>query len=225
MSNKNFVGGKEASKIIGVHQRTLYLWEKKKLIETIRTPGGKRLYNIEKYIKEQECENENKLNNYICEDLDSLDKISGKLNICYVRVSSNGQKDDLERQKEQMIKNFPNYKIIEDIGSGLNLNKRGIKKIITLAIDGKINEVVVAYRDRLTRFGFELIEELIKKYSNGKIKVLNEKEQIEPEEELIKDMMSIMNVYVAKMNGLRKYNKIKKTEDNIIKPFTNKKNI
>jgi predicted site-specific integrase-resolvase len=225
MSNKNFVGGKEASKIIGVHQRTLYLWEKKKLIETIRTPGGKRLYNIEKYIKEQECENENKLNNYICEDLDSLDKISGKLNICYVRVSSNGQKDDLERQKEQMIKNFPNYKIIEDIGSGLNLNKRGIKKIITLAIDGKINEVVIAYRDRLTRFGFELIEELIKKYSNGKIKVLNEKEQIEPEEELIKDMMSIMNVYVAKMNGLRKYNKIKKTEDNIIKPFTNKKNI
>jgi len=225
MSNKSFVGGKEASKIIGVHQRTLYLWEKKKLIETIRTPGGKRLYNIEKYIKEQECENENKLNNYICEDLDSLDKISGKLNICYVRVSSNGQKDDLERQKEQMIKNFPNYKIIEDIGSGLNLNKRGIKKIITLAIDGKINEVVVAYRDRLTRFGFELIEELIKKYSNGKIKVLNEKEQIEPEEELIKDMMSIMNVYVAKMNGLRKYNKIKKTEDNIIKPFTNKKNI
>jgi len=225
MSNKNFVGGKEASKIIGVHQRTLYLWEKKKLIETIRTPGGKRLYNIEKYIKEQECENENKLNNYICEDLDSLDKISGKLNICYVRVSSNGQKDDLERQKEQMIKNFPNYKIIEDIGSGLNLNKRGIKKIITLAIDGKINEVVVAYRDRLTRFGFELIEELIKKYSNGKIKVLNEKEQIEPEEELIKDMMSIMNVYVAKMNGLRKYNKIKKTENNIIKPLTNKKNI
>jgi putative resolvase len=225
MSNKNFVGGKEASKIIGVHQRTLYLWEKKKIIETIRTPGGKRLYNIEKYIKEQECENENKLNNYICEDLDSLDKISGKLNICYVRVSSNGQKDDLERQKEQMIKNFPNYKIIEDIGSGLNLNKRGIKKIITLAIDGKINELIVAYRDRLTRFGFELIEELIKKYSNGKIKVLNEKEQIEPEEELIKDMMSIMNVYVAKMNGLRKYNKIKKIEDNIIKPFTNKKNI
>jgi len=207
VDRKKFVGGKEASKIIGVHQRTLYLWDEKKLIETIRTPGGKRLYNVEKYIKEQECENENKLNNYICEDLDSLDKISGKLNICYVRVSSNGQKDDLERQKEQMIKKYPNHKVIEDIGSGLNLNKRGIKKIITLAIDGKINELVVAYRDRLTRFGFELIEELIKKYSNGNIKILNEKEQIEPEEELVKDVMSIMNVYVAKMNGLRKYNK------------------
>ena len=62
----------------------------------------------------------------------------------------------------------------------------------------------------MTRFGFELIEELIQKYSNGKIKILNEKELIEPEEELVKDVMSILNVYVAKMNGLRKYNKIKK---------------
>jgi predicted site-specific integrase-resolvase len=207
VDRKKFVGGKEASKIIGVHQRTLYLWDEKKLIETIRTPGGKRLYNVEKYIKEQECEKENKKNNDVCEKLDELDKIEGKLNICYVRVSSNSQKDDLERQKEQMIKKYPNHKVIEDIGSGLNLNKRGIKKIITLAIDGKINELVVAYRDRLTRFGFELIEELIKKYSNGNIKILNEKEQIEPEEELVKDVMSIMNVYVAKMNGLRKYNK------------------
>jgi putative resolvase len=207
VDRKKFVGGKEASKIIGVHQRTLYLWDDKKLIETIRTPGGKRLYNVEKYIKEQECEKENKKNNDVCEKLDELDKIEGKLNICYVRVSSNSQKDDLERQKEQMIKKYPNHKVIEDIGSGLNLNKRGIKKIITLAIDGKINELVVAYRDRLTRFGFELIEELIKKYSNGNIKILNEKEQIEPEEELVKDVMSIMNVYVAKMNGLRKYNK------------------
>jgi putative resolvase len=158
VDRKKFVGGKEASKIIGVHQRTLYLWDEKKLIETIRTPGGKRLYNVEKYIKEQECEKENKKNNDVCEKLDELDKIEGKLNVCYVRVSSNSQKDDLERQKEQMIKKYPNHKVIEDIGSGLNLNKRGIKKIITLAIDGKINELVVAYRDRLTRFGFELIE-------------------------------------------------------------------
>jgi predicted site-specific integrase-resolvase len=207
IDRKKFVGGKEASKIIGVHQRTLYIWDEKNLIETIRTPGGKRLYNVEKYIKEQECEKENKINNEVCENLDDLDKIEGKLNICYVRVSSLSQKDDLERQKTQMVKLYPNHKIIEDIGSGLNLNKRGIKKVITLAIDGKINELVVAYRDRLTRFGFELIEELISKYSKGKIKILNEKEHIEPEEELVKDVMSIMNVYVAKMNGLRKYNK------------------
>ena len=207
-----FVGGKKASEIIGVHQRTLYLWEKKGLIKTIRTTGGKRLYDVEKYIKEQICEDENKNKNTIsCNNLDELDKEKEKLNICYVRVSSNGQKDDLERQKNLMVKLYPNHKIIEDIGSGLNLNKRGIKKIINLAIDGKINEVIVAYKDRLTRFGFELIEELIQKYSKGKIVILNEKEQIEPEEELVKDVMSILNVYIAKMNGLRKYNKVNKS--------------
>ena len=207
-----FVGGKKASEIIGVHQRTLYLWEEKGLIETIRTTGGKRLYNVEKYLKEKICNEENKNNNTVlCNNLDELDKENGKLNICYVRVSSNGQKDDLERQKNQMVKLYPKHKIIEDIGTGLNLNKRGIKKIINLAIGGKINELVVAYRDRLTRFGFELIEELIQKYSKGKIIILNEKDAIEPEEELVKDVMSILNVYVAKMNGLRKYNKVNRS--------------
>jgi predicted site-specific integrase-resolvase len=196
--NSDFVKGQKAAEILGVHQRTLYLWEEKGLIETIRTPSNHRLYNVKKYLDNLKCENK------ACENLEELNN-KEKLNICYVRVSSNGQKDDLERQKEQMVNKYPNHVLIEDIGSGLNLNKRGIKKIIKLAIEGKINELVVAYRDRLTRFGFELIEELIEEYSGGKIIILNEKEKIEPEEELVKDIMAIMNVYVIKMNGLRKY--------------------
>lgn len=199
---ENYKGGKETAKILGVHQRTLYLWEAKGLIETIRTPGNKRLYNVVRFLEDKKCKNN------VCENLDELDN-KEKLKICYVRVSSNNQKDDLERQKKLMIEKYPNYIIVEDIGSGLNLNKRGIKKIIHLAIAGKISELVVAYRDRLTRFGYELIEELIIKYSKGKITVLSENEKLEPEEEVIKDMMAIMNVYVAKMNGLRKYKKLK----------------
>jgi len=99
--------------------------------------------------------------------------------------------------------------MIEDIGSGLNLNKRGIRKIIELAIEGKINKLVIAHKDRLVRFGYELIEDLIKKYSNGTIEIINEiKEDIKkPEEELVNDVLQIMNVYVAKMNGLRRYKK------------------
>jgi len=204
MNTANYIGGKEASEILGVHQRTLYNWETNGLIETIRTSGNKRLYNVNKFIQNKKC------TDTICTNLDDLDK-KEKLNICYVRVSSNNQKDDLMRQKTQMQQLYPSYIIIEEIGSGLNLNKKGIKKIIKLAIAGKINELVVAYRDRLTRFGFELIEELIKDYSKGKIIILNEKDKIEPEEELVKDIMSIMNVYVAKMNGLRKY-RIKETK-------------
>ena len=98
-----------------------------------------------------------------------------KLKIAYVRVSTNGQKDDLERQIKYMKKKYPNHKVIEDIGSGINFNRKGLRKIIKLAIEGKIKELVVAYKDRLTRFGFELIEDLIKEYSNGKIIILNKK--------------------------------------------------
>ena len=199
---ENYKGGKETAKLLGVHQRTLYLWEAKGIIETIRIPGNKRLYNVVRFLEDKKCKNN------VCENLDELDN-KEKLKICYVRVSSNNQKDDLERQKKLMIEKYPNYIIIEDVGSGLNLNKRGIKKIIHLAIAGKITELVIAYRDRLTRFGYELIEELIIKYSKGKITVLSENEKLEPEEEVIKDMMAIMNVYVAKMNGLRKYKKLK----------------
>ena len=104
-----FVGGKKARELIGVHQRTQYIGEEKGLIKTIRTTGGKRLYNVEKYLKEKICEDEN---TGLCDNLYDLDKKKEKLNICYVRVLSNGQKDDLERQKNQMVKLYPRHKII-----------------------------------------------------------------------------------------------------------------
>ncbi len=162
----------------------------------IRTPGGKRLYNVDKYIKDQTT---NKIYN------DDNEEELNKLKIIYVRVSSMSQKNDLERQKIYMQKRYPGYLLIEDIGSGLNFNRRGLRKIIKYAISGKIEELVVAYKDRLARFGFELIEDLIKEYSNGRIIILNKNKDLEPEEELVKDMLQIMNIFTAKMNGLRKY--------------------
>lgn len=197
MCDKEYLGGKQASEVLGVHQRTLYLWENKKKIETIRTPGGKRLYNVNKFLNEnQNYIKNNGLNNNINND---------KKNICYIRVSSLNQADDLEHQRLLMTKLYPKYEIIEDIGSGLNLNKRGIKRIIKLGIEGKINEVVVAYKDRLTRFGFELLENLISEYSGGRIIILNKQKELKPEEELVLDVMALMNVYIAKLNGLRRY--------------------
>ena len=74
-----------------------------------------------------------------------------------------------------MKKLYPDYNIIEDVGSGINFNRKGVRKIIDLAISGKINKIVVAYKDRLTRFGFELIEDMVKKYSNGTIEIINKK--------------------------------------------------
>jgi len=165
----------------------------------------KRFYNVEKYLESRglKCAILNK-NEIKCSNLDELDE-KEKISICYARVSSIGQKDDLERQKEQLKTKYPSYDLIEDIGSGINLTKRGILKIINLVIEGKIKELVITYKDRLARFGYELIEHIIKKYSNGKITIINENEHVEPEEEMVKDVLQIMNVFVAKMNGRRKY--------------------
>ena len=206
--DNKYVGGKQACEILGVHMQTLYNWEKSGKIEIIRhSEKGKRFYNVEKYLNE----NKQKTNNDIKKEEENIDLVNDdkKKNICYVRVSTVGQKDDLERQKEYMKKKYKKYEIIEDIGSGINFNRRGLRKIIDLSIEGKINKLVVAHKDRLTRFGFELIEDLIKKYSNGTIILDDEKEsKKEPKEELVEDVLQILNVYTAKMNGLRKYKKI-----------------
>lgn len=191
---------KKATEILGVHYRTLYVWEKNGKIDTIRTPGGKRLYNVKKYLESIKKFSNTKI---IKEEIKDNDI---RKNICYCRVSSHGQKDDLYRQIEFMKEKYPDHEIIKDIGSGLNYNRVGLRKIIDLAIENKINEVVVAYKDRLTRFGFELIEYIINKFSNGKI-IVHDKIELSPEEEMMRDLLQVMNVFNAKMNGIRKYKK------------------
>ena len=201
MDKTRYVTPKKACSILGVHFKTLYNWEKNKQIETIRTPGGKRLYNVGKYIS-------NNIN------INPVDK--HRLKICYCRVSSYSQKDDLKRQVEYMQKKYPTYEIIKDIGSGLNFKRKGLTKLIDYAISGEIDEVIIAYKDRLCRFGFELIEHIITEYSNGQIIILNEV-NLSPNEEMTKDLVSIINIFSARINGLRKYKKKVKNLNNEIK--------
>lgn len=198
----NWLKGKKAAEALGVHQRTLYQWEEKGIIEVKRTPGGMRLYNVKKF------------NDTYNEQIDEQDDIDVEQDyyICYCRVSSQSQKDDLQRQINVLRLNYPDYTFISDIGSGLNLNKRGIRKIIDLAIAGKVKHLVVAYKDRLARFGFDLIKSFIEDYSNGELTVLYENENIDAETEITQDIMSILNVYMAKINGLRKYKAKKKVK-------------
>jgi len=200
---EEYVGGQEASKILGVHQRTLYQWDKKKIIETIRTQGGKRLYNVKKYLKSLEKNTSNivHVNNPIINDKLHNNK---KNNYIYARVSSQGQKEDLERQIKLLKTAYPNYILISDIGSGINMNRKGLRKIIDESIKGYVNEVVIVYKDRLCRFGYELVEDIIDKYSSGKIIILEKKDKKEMKEELVDDVLQIMNIFVAKINGMRK---------------------
>jgi putative resolvase len=199
MNEFKYVSKRETLKQLGISASTLIRMVEENQIEYIKTQGGHRKYNVSKYI------NDNKTK--IKEEVNDVDTDEEKQNICYVRVSTANQKDDLERQKEYMMKKYPKFRMIEDVGSGINFNRKGLRKIIKMAIAGKINKLVVAYKDRLTRFGFELIEDLINEYSNGKIIIENEKEDKEPKEELVDDVLQILNVYTAKINGLRKYKK------------------
>lgn len=189
MNINKYVTPKKACIVLGVHYKTLYNWEKDGKIESIRTPGGKRLYNIDKYI----ASNIN---------VKEISKI--RVKICYCRVSTYGQNNDLKRQIEYMKSKYPTHIIIKDIGSALNFKRKGLRKIIDYAINGELEEVVIAYKDRLCRFGFELIEYLIETYSNGKIIVLNNV-NTSPNEELTKDLVSIINIFSARLNGMRKY--------------------
>jgi predicted site-specific integrase-resolvase len=206
---EEFLPSKKVCEILGVHPRSLYVWEAKKIIETIRTPGGKRLYNVKKYLLEQERNIEkNKINFKNIKNKDQIeDIINNKQKIIYARVSSLGQVDDLTRQINKLQNAYPEYLLIKDIGSGMNMNRKGLRKIIDLAIKGMLDEVVIVHKDRLCRFGYELITDLITKYSNGKITIMESKEDKEPKEELVEDVLQIMNIFVAKFNGMRKYTK------------------
>ena len=135
--------------------------------------------------------------------------------ICYCRVSTPSQKEDLERQVEYFQAEFPNHEIIKDTGSGLNFKRKGFNAILDSAIRGDISEVVVTHKDRLCRFGFELIERVIAS-GNGKILVLNQ-EKTSPEKELVDDLLSIITVFSARLYGLRSHQlkrKIKESAEN-----------
>jgi predicted site-specific integrase-resolvase len=120
-------------------------------------------------------------------------------------VSSRGQSDDLKSQIEFLKLKFPNYDVISDIGSGLNYKRRGTRKILDTCLDGTIGKIVVTYKDRLCRFGFDLFEYIVKQ-AGGEIVVLNSTES-SPQEEMVKDLTSIIHVFSCRLYGLRKYKK------------------
>ena len=206
---ENYLKSKKASQILGVTTQTLNNWDKNGKIKTIRTGGNARRFNVKEYLlKSGFSDNEvNKMLNIKISTINNEKKIEpSRRKICYCRVSTHSQKDDLNRQINYMKKKYPNYEIIKDVASGINFKRKGLLKIIDYCVKGELEELVVAYKDRLTRFGYEIIETLIEKYSNGKITVLKSCNE-SPQEELTKDLVSIINVFSAKLNGMRKYDK------------------
>ena len=188
----------EACDILGVKEGVLRKWADSGKIDSIRTPGGMRLFNLSSINPKLKTKEKN-------------------INILYSRVSSYKQKDDLERQKEYLRQNIPDkysrcqFDDVSDIGSGLNFKRQGLLRILGLIKEGKVSTIVVASRDRMARFGFELIEWLC--FEFGTELVVLDNEDSTPETELSKDLMSIVQIYCCRWNGKRRYKtKNKKSE-------------
>jgi putative resolvase len=132
----------------------------------------------------------------------------------YARVSSNTQKEDLERQVESLklwvARNFPNakYAVVTDIASGLKEDRRGLRKLVEMAKRREIDAVVLAYRDRLTR-GFEYSKEPFRAYG-AEVYVAFQEESKDYVQELVEDFVELVTSLAARIYGKRsrKYEKI-----------------
>jgi predicted site-specific integrase-resolvase len=150
--------------------------------------------------------------------LDKNEQSLQKQNFIYARVSTKKQMDDLSRQIEFLRRpEYSEYILIEDIGSGINFKRKGLSTILDSCLQNNIGEIVIAHRDRLCRFGFELIESLVTK-AGGKITVLNNTEEKTCEQELTEDLLSIIHVFSCRQMGKRSYSsrKTKIDQDKII---------
>lgn len=184
----------DASKKLGISIQTLRKWIDEDKIPHRTTPGGHRMVDIESYL-----EGKTKIN------IISPNKKREK--VFYCRVSSNKQKDDLERQIELARKIYPEHKIIKDIGSGINWKRRGLVSLLERVSRGEIEEIIVFHRDILARFGFELIETICK-FQSTNIMVHGKTEKSEyqsSEKELSEDLMAIITVYACRQMGERRY--------------------
>lgn len=184
----NFLPGRQAAEKLGLHQNTLRKYADQGLIQAVRTPSGQRRYDVESY----------------------LGAVSDQKVVCYCRVSSPGQKDDLARQVSYMVDHFPSAEIVKDVGSALNYKRKGLKSLLGRCLRGEKLKIVVAHRDRLVRFGFDLIDWIVTELG-GSIMVLNEVVR-EPEQELTEDLLTIIHVFSCRLYGLRNY-KSKKDKD------------
>ena len=184
------------SKLVGKSIQTLRLWDSQGKLKTHHVTEGRHRYYSEQQINQV---------------LQLPLVIKDKKVIGYCRVSSNKQKNDLERQienvKTYMIAKGYSFQIISDIGSGINYNKKGLNQLIDMITNSEVEKIVILYKDRLLRFGFEIVENLCNKYGTA-IEIIDNTEKTE-EQELVVDLIQIVKAFSYGLQGKRA-NKAKK---------------
>jgi predicted site-specific integrase-resolvase len=194
--NDRFVKIGEAAKILGVNPQTLRRWEDDGVIKPFkRTPKSTRLYSLQELLGTKDL---------------------SYPTIAYARVSSNDQKEDLERQHAVLEafcnKNGWQTEIIRDLGSGMNYNNKGLLRLLERIVHGQMSRLVLTHKDRLLRFGGDLIFRICE-LQGIEIVIINKGEQPSFEEELTGDVMEIMTVFCAKLYGRRSHKSKKLAKD------------
>ncbi|NJR31661.1 MAG: IS607 family transposase [Chamaesiphon sp. CSU_1_12] len=185
----------EAATLLGVTVRTLHRWELDGKIKSTRTVGGHRRYDITDLIG---------------------DKTGSQLTVGYARVSSHDQKDDLTRQvlvlESYCAKNGWGFEIIQDLGSGMNYKKKGLIRLIKLITSYQVERLVLTHKDRLLRFGSDLIFSLCEQFGTEVI-IINRSDDSTFEEDLASDVLEIITVFSARLYGSRSHKNKKIVEE------------
>lgn len=182
----------QAAQLFGVHEQTIRQWANAGKLQYFRTPTGQRriVTNDTRTVATDEPQQQHKTK-------------EGRYKAVYCRVSSSKQKDDLQRQIQHMSSLYPEHRVYSDIGSGINFKRKALVALLDDALGGLVEEVVVASRDRLCRFAFELFEWLFQR-GGTKITVLQQGDGT-PESELAEDVLSVIQVFCCRRNGKRRY--------------------
>jgi predicted site-specific integrase-resolvase len=188
--SRKMVSIQEAAEFLGVSPQTLRRWEREgRLLPDERTPGGQRRYDLVRLRPELFHTPEPQ-----------------RRTIAYARVSSHDQKDDLERQKQVLelycARQGWTFEVIADLGSGMNYQKKGLKRLLDAIIDGQVGRLVITHKDRLLRFGAELVFAICEA-KNIEVVILNQGEETTFEEDLAKDVLEIITVFSARLYGSR----------------------
>ena len=181
----------EAAKELGVSIDTLRRWEAAGKIEVERTPNGHRRYDLAKL-----------------RGIVPRKTTAARLTLCYARVSSHDQKDDLKRQVALLdsycVANGWNYEVIQYLGSRLNDHKRGLRLLVRRICQGDVGCLVLTHKDRLLRFGSELAFSL-REHFGTEVVIINASQESAFKEELVEDVLEIITVFSARFYGSRSH--------------------
>ncbi|NET42409.1 IS607 family transposase [Okeania sp. SIO2B3] len=177
----------EAAELLGVSTKTIRRWEAQGRLNSIRTAGGHRRFTVSDLIG---------------------NKQDNSLTVAYARVSSHDQKDDLDRQKIVLeaycAQQGWSFEVISDLGSGLNYRKKGLIKLIKLICSDQVERLVLTHKDRLLRFGSDLIFTLCEIFGT-EVVMINRSEDSTFEEVLAQDVIEIITVFSARLYGSRSH--------------------